>query len=101
MNIVEDYDKCVLYLMFIKCYHHLHSMSKFKVKYVKQTINENYNLNISQHIVSIIKSMKDLVTIELLIFKHYQMHINENVFCSSRENMKLCFFFSICWFVKF
>ncbi len=29
VNIVEDYDKCVLYLIFIKCYHHLCSMSKF------------------------------------------------------------------------
>jgi len=85
-NIVEDYDKCVLYLMFIKCYHHLRSMSKFKVRYVKQTIKENYNLNISQHIVSIFESMKYLVTIQLLIFK------NENVFCNSKENMKTCFF---------
>jgi hypothetical protein len=60
-----------------KMYHHLHSMSKFKVRYVKQTIDENYNLNISQHIVSIIESTKDRVTTEMLIFKHYQMHLNE------------------------
>ncbi len=63
--------------MFRKCYHHLHSMSKFKVKYVKQTIDKNYDLNISQHIVNIIESMKSLVTIEMLIFKHYQMYLNE------------------------
>jgi len=37
VNIVEEYDKQLLYPMFKKCYHHLHSMANSKVECVDQT----------------------------------------------------------------
>ncbi len=45
--IVEENDRRFLYSnMFLKCHHHLHPMTKSKVGYVDQTIDEYYNLHI-------------------------------------------------------
>jgi hypothetical protein len=35
-EIVEEYDKQLLYPMFLKCYHHLHTMTKSRVECVDQ-----------------------------------------------------------------
>jgi hypothetical protein len=56
--------------MFLKCYHHLHPMIE-SIGCVDQTIDENCSLNIFQQIASISEPTKELVTRELLIFKHY------------------------------
>jgi hypothetical protein len=72
VNIVDEYDKRTLYPMFLKCYHHLHRMTKF-VGCVAQTSDENSSLDILQHIVSTSEPSKELVTKELLIFRCYQV----------------------------
>ncbi len=55
--------------MFMKCYHHLHPMTKFENAFAKQTIDEDSNLNIFEQIVNTSELVKILVTKELLIFK--------------------------------
>jgi len=72
VNIVDEYDKRTLYPMFLKCYHHLHLMTKF-VGCVAQTSDENSSLDILQHIVSTSEPSNELVTKELLIFRCYQV----------------------------
>jgi len=70
--IVNEYDRRTLYPMILKCYHHLHPMTKY-VGCVNQIIDEDYNLHIFQQIASTSEPTKELVTFELLIFRHYQM----------------------------
>jgi hypothetical protein len=65
--IVDEYDRRVL-----KCYHHLHLMIEF-VGCVDQTCDEDFNLNNFQWTTSTSEPSKELVTRELLIFKHYQV----------------------------
>jgi hypothetical protein len=72
INIVNKYDRRTLYFMFLKCYHHLHPMIE-SIGCVDQTIDEDCGLDIFQQIVSISEPTKKLVTMELLIFKHYQV----------------------------
>ncbi len=47
VNIVNIYDKINLYPMFLKCYHHLHPMTK-SIGCVDQTCDEYSSLNIFQ-----------------------------------------------------
>jgi hypothetical protein len=70
VNIVNEYDRRTLYPMFLKCYHHLHLMTKF-IGCVDQTSDENSSFDIFQHIVLTSEPSKELVTKELLIFKCY------------------------------
>ncbi len=65
---MNEYDRRTLYPMILKCYHHLHPITKF-VGCVYQIIDGDYSLDIFQQIAS----TSELVTKELLIFKHYQM----------------------------
>jgi hypothetical protein len=70
--IVNEYDRRTLYHMILKCYHHLHPMTKY-VGCVDQIIDEDYSLDIFQQISSTSEPTKELVTRKLLIFRHYQM----------------------------
>jgi hypothetical protein len=72
VSIVDEYDRRNLYPMLLKCYHHLHPMTKF-VGCVNQVGDKDLNLVIFQQIASISEPSKELVTDELLIFKHYQV----------------------------
>jgi hypothetical protein len=45
LNIVDEYDKKTLYLMFLKCYRHLHLMTK-SIECVNQTGNEDSSLGV-------------------------------------------------------
>jgi hypothetical protein len=58
---VDEYDRRTLYPMLLKCYHHLHPMTKF-VGCVDQIGYEDFNLDIFQQITS-----KELVIKKLLI----------------------------------
>jgi len=73
---VDEYDRRTLYLMFLKCYHRLHPMTKF-VKCVNQTGDENSNLDIFQQTPSTSDPSKELVTRVLLTFRHYQMDLKD------------------------
>ncbi len=65
--------------MFLKCYHHLYLMTKF-VGCVDQTCDEDFSLYIFQQIASTNESSQELVTRELLIFRHYQVN-SKNIRC--------------------
>ncbi len=79
INIVNKYDRRTLYFMFLKCYYHLHPMIE-SIGCVDQTIDEDCGLDIFQQIVSISEPTKKLVTMELLIFRHYQVD-PKNIMC--------------------
>jgi hypothetical protein len=51
VSIMDECDKKTLYPMFLKCYHHLHPMTKF-VECVDQIGDENSNLNTLQQTTS-------------------------------------------------
>ncbi len=72
VSIVNEYDRRTLYLMLLKRYHHLHPMTKI-VGCENQIGDEDSNLDIFQQIGSPSEPSKELVTKELLIFKHYQV----------------------------
>jgi hypothetical protein len=72
VSIVDAYDKIILYFMLLKCYHRLHLVTE-SVECVDQTSDEDFNLNIFQHIVSISEPSKEFVTRELLIYKRYRV----------------------------
>ncbi len=72
VSIVNEYDKRTLYLMLLKCYYHLHSMTKF-VGCVDYTSDEDSSLDIFQRTAFTSKPSKELVIRELLNFKHYQL----------------------------
>ncbi len=42
---MDEYDKRILYPMFLKCYHHLHPMTK-SIGCVNQTSDEDCNLGV-------------------------------------------------------
>ncbi len=44
---MDEYDRRTLYIMFLKCYHHLHPMIE-SVGCVNQTSDENFSLYIFQ-----------------------------------------------------
>jgi hypothetical protein len=44
ISIVDEYDRRILYPMFLKCYHHLHPMTKF-VECVDQISDEDFSLD--------------------------------------------------------
>jgi hypothetical protein len=44
VSVVDEYDRRILYPIFLKCYHHLHPMTKF-VGCVDQTCDGNFSLN--------------------------------------------------------
>jgi hypothetical protein len=47
VSIVDEYDKRTLYPMLLKCYHHLHPLTKF-VGCVDQMCDEYFSLDIFQ-----------------------------------------------------
>jgi hypothetical protein len=100
VSIVDEYDKRILYPMFLKCYHHLHPMTKF-VGCVNQIGDEDFNLDNFQQIVGTDEPSKELVIRELLIFKCYQVNPKDiKCFFQWWENMKPCFLQLVFWLIK-
>jgi hypothetical protein len=66
--------------MFLKCYHHLHPIIE-SIECVDQIIYEDHNLDIFQQTASISEPTKELVTRELLIFRHYQVDPKDIMCC--------------------
>ncbi len=71
VNILDEYDRKTLYPMLLKCYHHLHPMTKF-VGCVNKKTHEDCNLDIFRQTAFTSQSTNELVIRELLILKHYQ-----------------------------
>ncbi len=72
VSIVDECDRKKLYPMLLKCYHHLHPMTK-SIGCVDQTCDEDFNLDIFQQTASTSEPSKERVTKELLIFRRYQV----------------------------
>jgi hypothetical protein len=76
-------------------------MTKF-VECVDQTNDEDSSLDIFQQIASTSEPLKELITKELLIFKHCQVDPKDtNVIFNGGENMKPCFIQLVFCFIKF
>jgi hypothetical protein len=67
--VVEKYDKKPLYPMLLEFHHHLYSLVKFKSSFDNQGVDEYYILNIFEIITNTSELVKELVSMELLIFK--------------------------------
>ncbi len=78
--IVEEYDKKSLFPMLFKCYYHLHPMVEFKRDVVEQKVEEDKSLDIFGMIASINEPTIELVNVEHLIFRHYQVDV-KNIKC--------------------
>ncbi len=77
VNIVEEYDKQLLYPMFLKCYHHLHAMTKSRVKCVDQIGDMEYDLDIFEQPPNTSEVAIEIITREMLIFRCYQVDSKE------------------------
>jgi hypothetical protein len=76
--LVEDYDRKSLYPMLVKCHEHLHLLVRSKRNSINQNIfDEDYNLDIFEQTVSTSEFAKQLVKKVLLIFRRYQLDVNE------------------------
>jgi hypothetical protein len=75
-TIVEKYDKKTLFLMFLKCYYHLHPLVEFE-RGVEQRVEEDKSSDIFEMIVSTNELAIELANKELLIFKCYQVDVKD------------------------
>ncbi len=64
-----------LNLMLLKCYHHLHPLSKNAT--IDQAIDEDCYLNIFEMTTSKIELTNELISKELLIFKRFQVNAKD------------------------
>jgi hypothetical protein len=78
--IVEEYDKKSLFLMFLKCYYHLHPLVETERGVVEQKVEKEKSLDIFEMIARISEPTTELVNKKLLIFKCYQMDV-KNIKC--------------------
>jgi hypothetical protein len=67
-----------LFLIVLKCHQHLHLVIKSEI--TEQNIDVESNLDISEMTINCNELMRELVTRELLFFKHYHMD-NEKIIC--------------------
>jgi hypothetical protein len=72
VNIMDENDTRSLYPVLLKCYHHLHPITKY-IGCIEQTIDEDCNFDIFQQTTFTSELTKELITRELLIFKCYQV----------------------------
>ncbi len=73
--IVEKYDQKNLFLMFHKCYYHLHPLIEFERGVVNQRIKDDKSLDIFEMTINTNEPTIELVNKELLIFRHYQLDV--------------------------
>jgi hypothetical protein len=67
--LVKDYDRKTLYLILVKCYEHLHLL----VRLDRNCVNQN----IFEQIASTSEPIEKLVKREFMIFKRYQLDVND------------------------
>jgi hypothetical protein len=71
LAIVEQYDSKSLYPMLLKCHHHLHPSVEFESVFVNIGVDEDCSLDIFEKIANTSEPTKELVNMELLIFRQY------------------------------
>jgi hypothetical protein len=64
-----------LYLMLLKCYHHLHPLSENAT--IDQAVDEYCYLNIFEMTTSKNELTNELVSKELLIFRRFQVNVKD------------------------
>jgi hypothetical protein len=74
-TIVEKYDKKSLFPMFLKCSYHLDPLVESERDVVEQTVEEDRSLDIFGMIANITDPTIELVNIELVIFRCYQVNV--------------------------
>jgi hypothetical protein len=75
---VEEYDRKSLYPMLMKCHEHLHPLVRLDMNCIDQDIFEHdCSLDIFEHTTSTSEPTKELVNRELLIFKKYQLDVED------------------------
>jgi len=60
-----------LFLIFLKCYYHLHLLFEFERGVVNQTVEEDNNLDIFEMTTNTSQLTTKLINKEPLIFRHY------------------------------
>jgi len=75
--IVQEYDERSLYLMFLKCYHHLQLVFAFENEFIEQIMDANCNLDIFEMVAGTNEPLKEIVKRKLLIFRCYQVDVKK------------------------
>jgi len=91
VTIGTKFDRKSLYsILFLKSYHHLHSLSKIESSFVNKT-NENISLDIFEMVTSTNELTKELVNQKLMIFRKFQAN-EKNIKCPLEcwKNLNLC-----------
>ncbi len=73
---MEEYDQQSLIPMFLRCYHILHPMAKFR-PIANMQIDEESNLDIFEMYAKTNEPTKEVVNKELLMFKRFQMDVKD------------------------
>jgi hypothetical protein len=76
-SIVKGYDKKSFNPMLMKCYYHLHPLVDNRNIVAKEGFIENCSLNIFDMNAGKSEPTKELIIRELLIFRRYQVNVNE------------------------
>ncbi len=76
--LVEEYDKKILYFMFVKCHEHLHPLVRLDRNCVDQDVFEqDCSLDIFEQTTHTSKPIEELVKKELLVFRRYQLDVKD------------------------
>jgi len=100
VSIVDEYDRIILYPMFLKCYHHLHPTTE-SVGCINQTSDEDFNLDFFNRLHPQMSHQRDLPP------RNYRssdvtkwIPKTSSVLFNGGENMKPCFVQLVFWLVK-
>jgi len=75
--IVEEYDSKSLCPMLLKCHHHLHPLAEYESVFINIGVDEDCNLDLFEQIANTSEPVQELVNMELLIFRRYQVDMKE------------------------
>ncbi len=80
--IVEEYNSIILYPILVKCYHHLHPLIDNGSVFTKETIIENYNLDIFEMTTNTSELAKELINKQRVVdIQKYQVNVKEIIKC--------------------
>jgi hypothetical protein len=78
--------------MLMKCYYHLHSSIESNNDFANYRMDDDNNWDILKITIENIELPEEFVKRELLVFRHYKVHVKEiNVPFNGGRNMKPCF----------
>jgi hypothetical protein len=77
VSIVEQYDRKALYSMLVTSYNHLHFIEDVAFDFVDRDDEEDYELDISKMTSNNVKTVKEIVTRELLDFRRFRVNMKD------------------------